>query len=195
MPMRLALAMIWWALTVRSDVRLAAACAAGFHCMLRTIEICTVTPSCICVAADASGVIALPWTKMGQQKGTQEMVTFSEPLVGRLLMKAAAVTPAASPLIASVPAFRADFAAACNELGVADLQFKPYSLRRGGASYDFIAYGDIMRTLWRGRWSGCQTGRIYVQEGVAVQTQMRMSAATERAMDVAVTALAAWQQA
>ena len=152
-------------------------------------------PSHCCVSANLCGVVAQPWTKIGQQRGTQEMVTFNEPLVGHLLQLAAAGRSPALPYIDSVANFRSAFAEGCSQLGPTQLGFRPYSLRRGGASYDFLAFGDISRTLWRGRWSGCAVGRVYVQEGVAIQTQMRISAEVERKLEEAMASVAAWLRA
>ena len=39
----------------------------------------------IAIGPDFTGVIALPWTKIGQLRGAQEMVTIDDPLVGRVL--------------------------------------------------------------------------------------------------------------
>ena len=91
MPANVCLALVWWALETMQDVRLAASLALAFHCMLRTGEMLAVTPANISVNADHCGVVALPFTKIGQRLGTQEAVSFEVPIVG-LLRRRQAVT-------------------------------------------------------------------------------------------------------
>ncbi|CAK0893795.1 unnamed protein product, partial [Prorocentrum cordatum] len=45
--------------------------------------------------------------------------------------------------------------------------FSPYSLRRGGATFDFRSHGRMEKTLMRGRWQSSQTAKLYIQEGLA----------------------------
>ena len=46
--------------------------------------------------------------------------------------------------------------------------FKPYSLRRGGATADFRHDGSMEKTLLRGRWGSTGAARNYVQEGLGL---------------------------
>ena len=120
------------------------------------------------------------------------MVTVSHPLVGWLLLRASAGKPSNQPFAPRVTEFRQLFAAGVAHFGLQNLCLKPYSFRRGGASYDFAVTGDLPRTLWRGRWCSSETGRIYIQEGVAMQAQMRISPEGQTRLDVAVEALRLW---
>jgi hypothetical protein len=139
-----------------------------FHCFLRSGELYTVRPNHITLQSNRTGVIALPWTKVGQQRGAQEMVTIDDPFVGYWLSVACNLAQADSPLLNGSPhQFRVFFFKACAALGVADLKFKPYSLRRGGATFDFLTHKDIARTVLRGRWGDIRTARIYITDGAA----------------------------
>ena len=192
MPVSVMLGLVGWALTVISSVELAATCACGRHCLLRTGEMLSLAPAHICVSNSWQGVVALPWSKIGQQRGTQEMVTVSEPLVGWLLHRASTGKLPNQPFAPREAEFRQLFAAGVAHFGLQNLCLKPYSFRRGGASYDFAVTGDLPRTLWRGRWCSSETGRIYIQEGVAMQAQMRISPESQIRLDVAVEALRLW---
>ena len=88
--------------------------------------------------------------------------------------------------------FRRLCAEGISALGLTHLELKPYSFRRGGATYDFGSVGDLPRTLWRGRWASHETGRFYIQEGVAVQTQMRISDESRVRMLDATNAFQTW---
>ena len=193
MPANVCLALVWWALETMQDVRLAASLALAFHCMLRTGEMLAVTPANVSINADHCGVVALPFTKIGQRLGTQEAVSFNEPIVGLLLARACSQCPPQLPLLHSALEFRRSFAFGCQQIGVSNLNLKPYSLRRGGASHDFATLGNIQRTLHRGRWSSIATGRLYIKEGLALQTQMRLTKEGEAKVSKSVQALAAWR--
>ena len=63
--------------------------------------------------------------------------------------------------------FRDIFRALLSELGLAAYGFKPYSLRRGGATYHFQVHGCLDSTTLRGRWRDPRTTRIYITTGLA----------------------------
>ena len=48
--------------------------------------------------------------------------------------------------------------------------YKPYSLRRGGATFLFQTRGDLLATIVRGRWANSPTARIYINEALALVT-------------------------
>ena len=52
--------------------------------------------------------------------------------------------------------------------------FRPYSLRRGGATEDFRLHGSMERTLLKGRWGTSTAARHYIQEGLSALTTIRI---------------------
>ena len=52
-------------------------------------------------------------------------------------------------------------------VGLPRMAWKPYSLRRGGATDDFGHHANFDRTTERGRWQSSRTARIYINEAVA----------------------------
>ena len=75
----------------------------------------------------------------------------------------------------SLPQVRKFFALAVKELGLERFGLKPYSIRRGGASWDFRSHGDIARTIFRGRWDSAKTARIYVVDGTAALAEQHLN--------------------
>ena len=71
--------------------------------------------------------------------------------------------------------YRQLFAWACRSLGLESVGFRPYSLRRGGATEDFRAHGQLDRSLIRGRWGNSSTARIYITDGLARYTALNFS--------------------
>jgi hypothetical protein len=171
----IALAIAGLALSIQR-VDYAALVLLSFHCFLRSGELYTVSSSHITLQSDRTGVIALPWTKVGMQRGAQEMVTIDDPFVGYWLSVACSLAPTNAPLLVASPhQFRVFFFRACETLGVADLKFKPYSLRRGGATFDYLTHRDLARTVLRGRWGDIRTARIYITDGAATIASMNVT--------------------
>ena len=150
----------------------------GFHCMLRTAEMLGITSACVNIGAACTGVIALPWTKTGQRQGAQQMATVDDSFVGGLLARFVAQFHEPTTLLrdANPMGFRRFFEYASQILELQELQLRPYSIRRGGATFDFLAHGNLQRTIFRARWTDSSVARIYVQDGVAVQAQMALMA-------------------
>ncbi len=47
------------------------------------------------------------------------------------------------------------------------MQLVLYSLRRGGATHDYLTHHDVARSLFRGRWQQVSTAKLYIAEGAA----------------------------
>ena len=155
---------------------LAVAVLLGFHCMLRTGELLAVCGSTVQLNGAFCGLVALPLTKTSRRKGAQELVTVDDPFVGQLLASELGARPDAGPLVrGSAQAFRAHFSDALKELGVHGIGLQPYSLRRGGATHDYMQHGDVARTIMRGRWSDMKVAKIYIVDGAAVLAQTRLT--------------------
>ena len=71
--------------------------------------------------------------------------------------------------------FREEFQQLAALLGLATYQFRPYSLRRGGATFDLRQSGNMELVLVKGRWQSNRTARIYLNDGLATLTTKAMS--------------------
>ena len=79
--------------------------------------------------------------------------------------------------------FRARFADDIGALGLSKEEYKPYSLRRGGATHRFRC-GDAMSAIAeQGRWAHLATCRIYVNDAVSELTRITMPKAMERKVE------------
>ena len=92
-------------------------------------------------------------------------------------------------LVGCSPAvFRARFARLVHEAGLPKCNWKPYSLRRGGATTDFLHHGQLDRTMVHGRWASAKTARLYIDDAVSMQAQLVVTCQQHRTM----TKWAAW---
>ena len=140
--------------------RVAAALMLGFHCLLRTGELLAAKAGDFEFSADnANGIINLHSTKGGVRRGQQEMVTIDDPILVRWLRRIVSnLLPGDLLLDCNQQQFRALFSDLCRTLTVARMAFRPYSLRRGGATYDYRFGGNLDRTVLRGRWTELRIG-------------------------------------
>ena len=67
------------------------------------------------------------------------------------------------------------FTTAMKEFGLSSYGFRPYSLRRGGATAYFRATRNMGATIERGRWSSLRVARIYINDGIAKEVELRLS--------------------
>ena len=81
-------------------------------------------------------------------------------------------TSAGSLLTPSPYSWRKSFSEALIALGPTEWEFRPYSLRRGGATFWFGKHGSLDRILVQGRWMAARTARTYLNEGLAVLAEM-----------------------
>ena len=107
----------------------------AFHCLLRTGKFLSLTANDVSLGP-VSAVISLKGTKTGVRNNSDEVVSVTCPLVLEFLRFLV----------------RCRFRELCNLLGVAEHNFRPYSLRRGGATAYFQATHSMEAALFRGRW-------------------------------------------
>ena len=77
-------------------------------------------------------------------------------------------------------------------LGLEDVGFHPYSLRRGGATAYFRATRNMEATLDRGRWASARVARIYVNDGLAREVELRFDTRTQARLALMVSAFRLW---
>ena len=183
LPWSVLKALVGYAMS-KSNPTLAAAMLLAFHCFLRTGEMLSLLVGHISIGDDNRGVVVLPWTKMGQRRGAQETVTIECPLVGARVRMALAHRAPLEPLVSlSGPVFGRFFTQAMADLGLTDWKFRPYSLRRGGATHFYVGSRSLDNTLFRGRWASLAIGRLYITEGYAALGQMAIPANLQKHLD------------
>ena len=145
------------------------------HCLLRTSELCKLTFENVLVDRN-SGVLRLLETKSGQRLGCDEGVVITDSkILGLLRWIQSKAGNNERVMGLEVGAFRRLFSIALDEMGLTNVGFKPYSLRRGGATSLFRSTRNLPYVVVRGRWASARTARIYILEAVASLTQQKLS--------------------
>ena len=92
-----------------------------------------------------------------------------------LLWKWKRSVPANSPLCPAPHKWRKQFSDALSALKLESFAFRPYSLRRGGATHWFRHHGSFDKLLVQGRWAAPKTAKIYINEGLAILAELNLS--------------------
>jgi hypothetical protein len=156
---------------------LASSLLIGFFGFLRTGELLFLRKNDIAIADDFSSIVLnLGSTKSGSRIGVNESVTFQEPFVAQVAAaQMLTLMPGDAIISYSQATFRDRFNQVLEHLNLVDFGFKPYSLRRGGATFIFRESNALSPVVVRGRWSNARTARIYINEGLATLAQYQFA--------------------
>ena len=151
----------------------------AFHGLLRTGELLGLKARHFSIASpDGPLIISLGLTKAGKRQGAAESVTIrNEDVCRRVFQWLKKRSPNASFAGASHH-WRKTFNDYLQRLELNHVDYRPYSLRRGGATFYFQRLGSFDRLLILGRWQAAATARIYINEGVAVLAELETRLST-----------------
>eukprot|EP00438_Fugacium_kawagutii_P025256 Skav212858 [mRNA] locus=scaffold786:248358:249889:+ [translate_table: standard] len=150
----------------------------GFYGLLRTGELLGLRNQDIAQAGPGSvAVVSLGLTKGGQRMGASESVTITEEDTLRRLWQWKCNHSKGEQLCPSPSAWRRLFNCTVDALNLAEYEYRPYSLRRGGATFYFQKHGQLDRLLIQGRWQSSRTARIYLNDGLAILAEHQLTLA------------------
>ena len=147
----------------------------GFYCMLRTGEVLALrSANLLCHGKDKQVVVSLGMTKGGKRQGAAESVILGYEQAVKLVKQGKKMSQLSTSLVRSSAHWRKLFNECLESLGLTEYLFRPYSLRRGGATYWFSMHQSLDRLLIQGRWASQKTARIYINEGLSMLTSMNL---------------------
>eukprot|EP00435_Cladocopium_sp_Y103_P053819 s178_g17.t1 len=111
-------------------------------------------------------------TKAGKRQGAAESVTIHSADVCRRLFQWKSCASPETLLCGAAHKWRKQFADVVSAVGFQDFDYRPYSLRRGGATHLFQVQGRFDALLVLGRWQAASTARIYINSGLAVLAEI-----------------------
>ena len=159
----------------QADPTLASLLLLGAHCLLRTGELVQISAGMVKFArAFGTAVISLGAMKSGKRAGVIESVQVKLPWLVKLLaaaLKANALATLGGPSWL----FRQKFEKVVVSEGLGAFGFRPYSLRRGGATELRRTTANLDAVVMAGRWRHATTARIYVSDGLAVLAEIRLT--------------------
>ena len=161
----------------RRELRYAALLCLGFHCLLRTGELLEIRFGDLEIG-ERTGVLTLKSSKSGLRTGAMEAVAIRDPITLELVNTLLLITPHFRGDLLwphSGQSFRNRFRLSCERFRVAALAYKPYSLRRGGATMLLQANLPMELILVKGRWRSVGVARLYLEDGLAQLPALRLS--------------------
>ena len=159
------------------NIQAAAGMALGFHALLRSAELTNLVKGDVHLdVARGTGVLNLGLTKGGQRRGVVEHVTLDDSNVIRLLSLACEKLQRGDLVCGRTGRdFTMKYQSYLARLHLGSDGYKPYSLRRGGATHWFRRSGSMTQTCERGRWSNAKTARIYINDGLLVLLDVQLT--------------------
>lgn len=141
----------------------------GFYCLLRTGELLALQACHVQISPKQDfAILNLGFTKTSQRTGAEDSVTLRVDFVCRALAKwKSQVSPQTFLVPFSSYLFRQQFDQVLTRLGLSSWGFRPYSLRRGGATMYFQKNPSFDSVRQLGRWGSDRTARVYINDGVA----------------------------
>ena len=159
--------------------------ALGFHCLLRTGELLAIRFGDL-EWNRTCGIITLMASKSGLRTGVCEAVAIRDALTLQLVDTLWSVRkPFAGDLLwpHSSQHFRDEFHRCCEFFQVSHLKFKPYSLRRGGATMLLQFNVPLELILVKGRWRSVGVARLYLEDGLAQIPLLRLLGPVKQRVD------------
>lgn len=155
----------------------------GFFALLRTGELLKVRPVDLLIK-NGTCIVSLYDTKSGQRNNAAEMVMLNDPFTVELLTalledRRAQHLHLAPVWLGTAQKFRDEFSRYCKRFDITQLSFRPYSLRRGGATWVFQSSGSMEMALLKGRWSSARVAKIYISDALSFLPGMTFSSQAE----------------
>ena len=164
--------LVGWAL-MRQNFNFAVSLLVGFYGILRTGELLALEKRHISFSVQSGvAVLTLGYTKGGKRLGVCESVTLTHDVALKFLRQWLALSSDTQKFCSSPARWRSTFSEGLRELKLTDFEFRPYSLRRGGATWYFTKYNSLDKVMVMGRWQAARTARLYLNESLATLAEM-----------------------
>ena len=174
LPVHVLHAMVGWA-WFHQHVSFGVSLLVGYYGMLRTGEVLALKSHHFMAKPEhPKVVVSLGLTKGGKRQGAAESIVLGYDLVVEAIHKWKALAKPSTPLAKNPGHWRTLFNEAISALDLESFGFRPYSLRRGGATFWFSKHHSLDKILLQGRWQAPKTARIYLNEGLAILAEMKL---------------------
>lgn len=154
--------------------RLALGLYLGFKGLLRTGELLNVQAKDLILSAKGdTAILYLGLTKTAAHNPATGHITIQDrTLIHLLKLWKSICSPDQFLIDYSSAKFRTIFAKALKDTQLEHLNFKPYSLRRGGATALWLETRNYSLVAYHGRWSAERTLKIYIQDSISLLTDI-----------------------
>lgn len=171
----------WWRLVEllrgyfhQRSPQVALALGVGFRALLRASELLSLqSRDIVLTPGSVSNIFYLGETKTGHRNLHAGTVTFQDSQLVHLLRLWQLTSRPTQFLVPwSQAQFRTGWNKAMADLGLVEYGFKPYSLRRGGATELYLTTHNSGYITRQGQWTNERTTRVYIQDSLALLTEL-----------------------
>ena len=155
-----------------------------FHAYLRTGELLALQRAQVDQDQAGNIIVALGQSKSGKRLGEEDFGLI-EASTSVTMTRFCLSTMAPHQLVVNRDAFawRRDFGRLISTLQGVQHGFRPYSLRRGGATHAYMTGLSLAKGMLRGRWTGEKTAGMYIMEATTLLYGMAFSAAARQRLE------------
>ena len=151
----------------------------ALHCLLRTGE-CLKLKSSDLLLGNCEGLCTLQNTKTSVRHNAAEVISITDGItleVCKTLLEIRKQQNSENIFLwtGTAAQFRKRFAWLMREFDLNHFNFRPYSLRRGGATHTFQQTMSMEQTLLRGRWESTRVAKIYISDGLSYLPKLKMT--------------------
>ena len=147
----------------------------GFYGMLRTGELLGLRrKDFIAESGSRKVLVSLGLTKAGKRVGAAESIILGHDVVVPPVLRWMKIASSSQTLTPSPAKWRSLFNSALEGLKIESVGFRPYSLRRGGATWWYSKHHSLDKLLTDGRWQAAKTARIYLNDGLSMLTSIKI---------------------
>ncbi len=154
----------------------------AFYALLRTGELLALTTEDILLGSEAA-VISLHSTKTSKKYAAHDAISVADPFVLQLLETLLEIRKSNRLYRLGLWSgahqhFRNRFRALCHRYGLESHHFRPYSLRRGGATFLFQQTGSMELVLTKGRWESSKVAKMYISDALSYLPSIKLQTTT-----------------
>ena len=159
----------------------------GFFTLLRTGELLQLKGQDLLVNSKRL-VVSLKDTKTGKRNAADEMVTTDHASTVMVAQTIREILASHNLLHCKLwafsgQAFRNRFDSYIRRFHLQSFAFRPYSLRRGGATWIVQSTGSMELALLKGRWASHRVARIYIADGLSKLPDILLSERSRHLLD------------
>ncbi len=155
----------------------------AFYALLRTGELLALTTEDVLLGSKAA-IISLHSTKTSKKYAAHDAISVQDPFVLELLRTLLQVRKDLGLVRLGLWSgthqhFRNRFRRLTEIYGLENHRFRPYSLRRGGATYLFQETGSMELVLTKGRWESSKVAKMYISDALSYLPSIKLNQVTK----------------
>lgn len=159
----------------------------AFYALLRTGELLSLTTEDVLLGRQAA-VLSLQSTKTSKRYAAHDAISVQDPFALELLSTLLEVRKSNRPYRLGIWSgtsqhCRNGFRRLTEIFGLQNHRSRPYSLRRGGATFIFQQSGSMELVLTKGRWESSKVAKMYISDALSYLPSIKLNKTTKSLLE------------